>query len=333
MTPQIHHARTVNRGAIRRTLMQPARATWIALALALLLASAKAQTNATPAAGQQSPPATPAEWKGVERSLGKTGVLQAGDVFKFSFPRSDLKVTVRGVEIKPALALGSWIAFKKMGNEVMVMGDLVLTEDEVSPVMFKLQQAGIEQSALHNHVFGESPRIMYMHISAQGHAGPIAEDLHNVLAMTGTPLSAATPSPPSQELAIDTKSLDRIIGFAGKVNGGVYQFSVPRAEKITEKGMEVPPSMGVATAINFQPTGGDKAAISGDFVMIASEVNQVIRELRANGIEVTALHSHMLDEEPRLFFMHFWANDDAVKLAQGLRAALDKTNSAKTPAK
>lgn len=314
--------------------MQTARATWMALSLALLvMASGAARPTATRAADGQTPTATPAEWQRVERTMGKPGTMLPGEVFKFSFPRSDLKVTVRGIEIKPALALGSWIAFKKMGNETMVMGDLVLTEDEVSPVMFKLQQAGIEQSALHNHLFGESPRIMYMHISVQGHAGPIAEDLHNVLALTGTPLTAAPASPQSQDLALETKPLDQLIGSAGKANGGVYQFSVPRAEKIMQKGMEVPPSMGVATAINFQPTGGGKAAITGDFVMIASEVNPVIRELRANGIEVTALHSHMLDEEPRLFFMHFWANDDAVKLAQGLRAALDKTNSAKSPAK
>jgi Domain of Unknown Function (DUF1259) len=314
-------------------MMQKARAAWIALSLALLLASATAQSPTPRGAAEQTPNAASAEWQRVERTMGRAGAMQPGDVFKFSFPRSDLKVTVRGIEIKPALALGSWIAFKKMGNETMVMGDLVLTEDEVSPVMFKLQQAGIEQSALHNHVLGESPRIMYMHISVQGHAGPIAEDLHNVLALTGTPLAAAPASPQAPEIALDTKQLDQLIGSAGKANGGVYQFSVPRAEKIVEKGMEVPPAMGVATAINFQPTGGGKAAITGDFVMIASEVNPVIRELRANGIEVTALHSHMLDEEPRLFFMHFWANDDAVKLAQGLRAALDKTNSAKAPAK
>ncbi|HKP12469.1 MAG TPA: DUF1259 domain-containing protein [Blastocatellia bacterium] len=278
-------------------------------------------------AGQQPQPAD--EWKGVERVMGKPGAVQPGGVYKLSFPRGDLKVTVKGVEIKPALALGSWVAFKKMGDEAMVMGDLVLTEDEVGPVMFKLQQGGIEQSALHNHVLGESPRVMYMHISAHGHATALAEVLHAVLGLTGTPMGAPAAAPPSQDLGMDTKQLDHIIGFAGKANGGVYQFSVPRAEKIMEGGMEVPPAMGVATAINFQPTGGGKAAITGDFVMTAGEVNEVIRALRVNGIEVTALHSHMLKEEPRLFFMHFWANDDALKLARGLRAALDKTNVAK----
>jgi hypothetical protein len=276
-------------------------------------------------AGQETPP----EWKGVERVMGKAGAMQPGGVIKFGFPRSDLKVTVKGVAVKPALALGSWVAFKKMGDETMVMGDLVLTEDEVSQVMFKLQQGGIEQSALHNHVLGESPRVMYMHISAHGHATAMAEVIHAVIGLTGTPMGAPAAAPPPQDLGIDTKQLDRIIGLAGKATGGVYQFSVPRAEKIMEDGMEVPPAMGVATAINFQSTGNGKAAITGDFVMIASEVNEVIRALRVNGIEVTALHSHMLKEEPRLFFMHFWANDDAVKLAQGLRAALDKMNVAK----
>ena len=265
--------------------------------------------------------------------MGKSGAMQAGNVFKFSFPRSDLNVTARGVRIKPALALGSWVAFKKMGGQAMAMGDLVLSEDEVSPVMMKLQQEGIEQTALHNHVLNESPRVMYMHISAHGDAEKIAGSIHAALALTKTPLGAPTGPAPTQELGIDTKQLDQIIGHGGKANGGVYQFRVPRAEKITEAGMEVPPSMGVATAINFQPTGGGKAAITGDFVMVASEVNTVIRALRENGIEVTALHSHMLGEEPRLFFMHFWANDDAVKLARGLRAALDKTNSAKAGGK
>jgi Domain of Unknown Function (DUF1259) len=315
MKIQVDHTRKINRGSIRL------------ISALLVLVPILAHRGAAQTTGQQS--TTPAEWKSVERVMGKAGAMQAGDVFKFSFPRSDLKVAVRGVEIKPALALGSWVAFKKMGDEAMVMGDLVLTEDEVSLVMFKLQQGGIEQSALHNHVLGESPRVMYMHISAHGHATALAETIHAVLALTATPLSAAAGNTPSHDLGIDTRQLDRIIGFAGKVNGGVYQFSVPRAEKIMEGGMEVPPAMGVATAINFQPTGGGKAAITGDFVMKASEVNEVIRALRVNGIEVTALHSHMLDEEPRLFFMHFWANDDAVKLAQGLRAALDKTNSAK----
>ena len=253
--------------------------------------------------------------------------MQPGDVYKVSLPRSDLQVTAGGVQIKPALALGSWVAFKKAGDTTMVMGDLVLTEDEVLPVMTKLQEGGVQQTALHNHVLHESPRVMYMHISATGDAVKIAKAIHDALSLSKTPFTApASGGDQSQDLGIDTKQLDQIMGQSGKVNGGVYQFSVPRGEKIMDGAMEVPPAMGVATAINFQPTGAGRAAITGDFVLIASEVNPVIKALRDNGIEVTALHSHMLNEAPRLFFMHFWANDDAQKLARGLRAALDKMN-------
>ena len=272
------------------------------------------------------------DWNAVARALGRAGSLQPGDVYKVSLPRSDLQVTVRGVAVKPALALGSWVAFKRMGGAAMVMGDLVLTEDEVTPVLTKLQQGGVEQTALHNHVLGESPRVMYMHISATGDAVKIARAIHDALALSNTPLGPPplpASNPPNLNFGIDTRQIDQIMGQPGKVNGGVYQFGIARAEQITEGGMVVPPAMGLATAINFQPTGGGKAAITGDFVLIASEVNPVIKALRDNGIEVTALHSHMLDESPRLFFMHFWANDDAQKLARGVRAALDKMNVAK----
>jgi hypothetical protein len=247
---------------------------------------------------------------------------------KYSFPRSDLQVTAGGVAIRPALALGSWIAFKKIaGGHAMAMGDLVLGEDEVGPVMAALQQGGVEQTAVHNHVLHESPRVMYMHISAHGDAAIIAQTIRTALGKSGTPLGTPAVTAPATAIDLDTGAVARALGAHGTVNGGVYQVSVPRRETIREGGNEVPPSMGVATAINFQPTGGGKAAITGDFVMRGSEVNHVIRALQAGGIQVTALHSHMLTEEPRLFFMHFWANDDAVKLAGALRSALDQTAS------
>jgi biotin operon repressor len=267
-------------------------------------------------------------WKPVETALDRSGKLQPDGAFKFSMPRKDLNVTVAGTPIKAGLALGSWAAFNGSGDNAMAMGDLVLIESEVEPVMLKLQQEGIDITALHNHVLNESPRIMYMHISAHGNAVKLAQALHDALAVTKTPPESATPSA-AQKIDLNTDQVDQALGFKGKDNNGIYQVSVPRAESIKENGMEVPSSMGLATAINFQPTGGGKAAITGDFVLLASEVNQVIAALRQNGIEVTALHSHMLNEEPRLFFMHFWANDDAVKLARGLKAALDKTNSKK----
>jgi Domain of Unknown Function (DUF1259) len=267
------------------------------------------------------------DWQAVDQAMGKAGAMQPGDVYKFSLPRTDLQVTAQGIQVQPALALGSWVAFKPMGDQAMVMGDLVLTEDEVSPVMVALQQGGVEQTALHNHLLGESPRVLYMHISGHGDPVRLAETIHSALALSGTPFTApAAAAAPSSSL--DTAQLESTLGYKGNAAGSVYQFSIPRAEQIMDSGMEVPPAMGTAIAINFQPTGGANAAITGDFVLLANEVNPVLRALRDNGIAVTALHSHMLGEQPRLFFMHFWANDDAVKLASGLRTALDQTNAA-----
>jgi len=263
------------------------------------------------------------DWKDVEAALGRAGAVQPDGAYKVSFPRADLSVTADGVAIKPALALGSWAAFKDSGAHAMAMGDLVLLESEVNPVITELQKGGIEATAIHNHLSGESPRVMYVHFNGHGDAAAIARTLHSALAMTKPPMGPPA-APAAAQLDLPTADLDRIIGHAGKANGGVYQFGIPRAEKITEHGMTIPASMGLATAINFQPTGNGRAAIAGDFVMIASEVNPVIRALQAGGIAVTALHSHMLEEQPRLFFMHFWANDDANKLATALRFALDR---------
>jgi hypothetical protein len=270
------------------------------------------------------------DWKQVEDAMGRSGQTQPGDVIKFSMPRKDLHVALKGVDIKPGLALGSWAAFKRDGGAAMVMGDLVLTEDEVQPVMKKLQEGGIEETALHNHLMWESPQVMYMHIASHGDAVQMAKAIHAALMLSKTPGPDASPAvQAATDLGFDQKQVEQILGHTGKINGGVLQITVPRSETITDSKMTVPPSMGVATALNFQPTGNGKAAITGDFVLLGSEVNLVLLALRGNGIDVTALHSHMLTEEPRLFFMHFWANDVALKLAKGLRAALDKTNSAK----
>jgi hypothetical protein len=285
---------------------------------------ANAQPSKAPQPAQ-TPPATPAQWQPVEQAMGKPGTLNPGDVFKFGFPRRDLQISARGVSVKPTLALGSWIAFKSMGTEAMVMGDLVLTADEIAPVIKQLQEGGIEQTALHNHIPDPIPTILYMHIGSQGDPVKMAKAIHAAIAITKTPLTAPPSSSTAPDLDIDTKQIDKILGATGKVNSGVYQFNIPRAETITENGMEIPAAMGTATVINFQPTGSGKAAITGDFVLLAQEVNSVIRTLQQNGIEVTALHSHMLNEEPRTMYMHYWANDDAVKLAQGLRLALDQT--------
>src|SRR5712664_3246071 len=297
--------------------------------LFVLVACSAPQSQSGQSNNQQQPAAT--DWKAVEQALGKAGSMQPGDVYKVSLPRSDLKVTVNGVQLKPALALGSWVAFKNAGDMTTVMGDLVLTEDEVTPVMTKLEEGGVEPTALHNHVLHESPRVMYMHIHAMGDAVKVAKTIHDALALSKTPFAAPAAAPPNQDLGIDTRQIDQIMGQTGKLNGVVFQYSIARADDVTDTAMNgkaeiISPAMGVAQAINFQPTGGGKAAITGDFVLIASEVNPLIKALRDNGIEVTALHSHMLTDSPHLFFMHFWANDDARKLAHGLRAALDKMN-------
>jgi len=272
------------------------------------------------------------DWKKVDEAIGRSAAVVSGDVHRYAFPRSDLNVTLDGVTIRPALALGGWTAFKPMHGGVMIMGDLVLLETEINPVMLKLIQNGAEITAVHNHLLRSSPATFYMHVGGHGDPVKLATAIRTALAESKTPLTP--PAPPAAQPAIDldTAQLDQIIGVKGQANGGVYQFAVPRRDPVSESGVQLSPvgPLGVATAIGFQQTGGSKAAITGDFVLTGEEVNPVIQALRSNGIEVTALHSHMLDEQPRLFFMHFWANDDALKLARGLRSALDKTASAKS---
>jgi hypothetical protein len=276
-------------------------------------------------------PAAGDDWSAVGAALGKTGTEMPGGVYRVGLPRTDLHVTVDGVAIKPGFALGGWLAFRNHGGTAMVMGDLVLTGDEINPVMKKLAEGGIEITALHNHLLRAEPAPYYMHVLGNGDPVKLASALHDGLTLSHTPF-AATPPPAgaSAPLDLDTGMIDRTLGAKGNAVGGVYQVSIKRAEAIQENGMEVPVAMGSGEAINFQPTGGGKAAITGDFVLTAKEVNPVLRALRENGIEVTALHNHMLDDEPRLFFMHFWANDDAQKLAAGLRRALDQVNLARS---
>lgn len=280
-----------------------------------------------PLSARENVPA-PDDWSAVENALGRKGTPQPGGVMRFSFPRRDLRVLVDGVPIRPALALGSWIAFKRLGSSghTMAMGDLVLLDSEVNAVISALQHGGVEQTALHNHVLNASPNTMYLHISAHGDARKIAETIRSALALSRTPLDT-TRSGPDPALDLDTAAIVTALGYSGRPSGGVYQVGVPRAETIREGDTEVPSSMGLGTVINFQSTGSGRAAITGDFVLTGAEVNRVIRALRAGGIGITALHSHLIGETPRLYFMHFWANDDAVKLARGLRTAINETNS------
>ena len=298
-------------------MMRPMSA--IALAAALLASTASASAQAI-------------DWSKVDEAFGRKAAV-SGDVHRYGFPRTDLTVTVDGVTIKPAFALGGWIAMKPAHEGAMVMGDLVLLESEINPVMTVLIQNGLEITAVHNHILRGSPATFYMHVGGHGDPAKLASTIVQALQSSKTPLTPpAAPAGAPAAVDLDTAQLDQIIGVKGSVNGGVYQFGVPRRDPVTEGGMQIAPAgpMGVATAINFQPTGGGKAAITGDFVLTGEEVNPVIKMLRDNGIEVTAIHSHMLTEQPRLIFMHFWANDDALKLARGLRAALDKTARSKS---
>ena len=280
------------------------------------------------AAALALPAQAASDWNAVGQALGKSGSVQAGGVYRVGLPRSDLKVTLDGVAIKPSLALGSWVAFRDMDGGAMVMGDLVLTQSEVNPVMAVLEANNIQITALHNHLLRSTPATMYMHIDGHGDAVKLATAIHAALAKSQTPLGASPPPGPAAPLALDTARIDQILGAKGAVNGGVLQYGIARAEAPKAHGMAIPSPMGSAIGINFQPTGGGKAAITGDFVLAADEVNPVIKALQANGIEVTAIHNHMLDDEPRMFFMHFWANADAVKLATGLRQALDRVRVA-----
>lgn len=279
--------------------------------------------------------ATPAlavdpNWDQVAKALGRPGSLQSGGIYRVGFPRTDLRVTLDGVALKTGLALGGWVAFQPMGSQAMVMGDLVLTQDEVTPVMRKLTEGGIGITALHNHLLRAEPTTLYMHIEGHGDPVKLAGAIHAGLAASRTPFEL--PPGTSQPANIDMIGIDKIMEYRGRDSGGIYQFGIPRARPVTQQGMALAAPMGSANAINFQPTGFSTAAIAGDLVLSSEEVNPVIKALQENGIEITALHSHMLEEQPRLFFLHFWANDDALRLAKGLRAALDKVDVRKVPA-
>jgi len=266
------------------------------------------------------------DWQGVETALGRKGTVQE-DMLKVTFPRSDLKVTVGEVPVEPGLALTSWIGFKGTEKNAVMMGDLVLLEKEVSPVMAQLVVKGIEVTALHNHLLNESPTVKYLHFSGNGDPRKLAEAMRSALSLTGTPIEMQPPAT-TQTTAVDWTKLETIFGKTGQKKGILLQLSFPRKESITEHGMDVPSFLGMATGINIQAVG-NKAATTGDFVLLGDEVNPVVQALTSHNIAVTAIHSHMLYESPRLFFLHFWGYDEPEKLARGLKAALDKTNSKK----
>ena len=255
----------------------------------------------------------------VERILGVPGQIQAGAVV-FSFPRSDLKVAVDGDPVPTALGFGSWTAWKVMGNDFMIMGDLVLLEKEINPVITALAQANINVTALHNHFIGEEPRIMYMHIGGMGPAATLANGLRHALDRTGTPRTPASASAPV--LALDTKRIEEIIGHPGKAGGGVFKITLGRPG-VKMGGVQLTASMGLNTWAAFAGTD-ERARVAGDVAMTAPEVQKVIRELRKGGINIAAVHNHMLDEAPRIFFLHYWGKGPAEKLAETVHDAFDQ---------
>lgn len=262
-----------------------------------------------------------ADFTEVEKMLGTSGKMQE-EVVVFPFPRSDIKVKVDGEQVPTALGFGSWTAWKEISAEVMVMGDLVLLEEEINPVISALAEANIEVSALHNHFLWEEPRIMYMHISGMGPAPALARGIRNALNKTATPKSppGGAASPP--RVTLDTKRIEEIIGHPGQSGGGVFKITIGRTG-VKMGGVELTASMGLNTWAAFNGTD-DRAHVAGDVAMTAREVNRVIRALRKGGIKLTAVHNHMLDEEPRIFFLHYWGSGPAAELAETVRAAFDQ---------
>ena len=262
----------------------------------------------------------------IDQVLGRSG-QKTGDVYRVSFPRTDLHVSVNGLAIKPGLALGSWAAFLGTDDNAMVMGDLVLLEEELNPVMAKLRSNGFEISAVHNHLMEETPKVLYMHYMGHGSAKQLAASLRAALSVSETPLdkpaaAAEEPAPPAW-----VKTVEDAVGREGTFKGGVLSYGVPRGDAITMAGMTIPPAAGVGEAINFQAADSGNVATTGDFVLTADEVNPVLSELQARNILVTALHSHMLTEQPRLFFMHFWCVGSPESLGDGIKAALSKVHT------
>src|SRR5262245_9155921 len=264
--------------------------------------------------------------KAIEQAIGKPGEMK-DEVYKVSLPRKDLSVSLNGVNLKPGFALGSWIAFKQAGREAILDGDLVLTEEEVGPVLGKLRKEGIEISALHNHLIGETPRVMFLHIEGKGHAAKMAMHLKEALVLTATPIGPpsfkAVEANTTEEADFDAELIQQELGYKGKLKDGVLHVAVPRSEPIKMAGATLPPNMGMATAFNFQLCEANKVATTVDFVMVRDDVDRVTKALTEHGILITALHNHLVHGSPDLYFMHFWADDDAEKVAKGLRAGLD----------
>ena len=263
----------------------------------------------------------------IERLTGAKGALDAKEgVFKVSVPRADLLVTSAGVRITPPLGLTSWAAFKEAGDEVVVMGDLVLTENQVGPVMSAALDNGLEVTALHNHFLRESPRVMFMHIGGHGAEAALATAVCRVLARIKETASASGPAPAAIDPArttLDSRRLDAILGTPGTMTAGVYKVVIGRSARV--HGHDMGAAMGVNTWAAF--AGSDsQAVVDGDVAMLESELQGVLKALRKAGIEVVAIHQHMAGEEPRVMFLHYWGVGRSEDLARAVRAALDQAS-------
>ena len=303
---------------------------WIAAALVVVVTASGCSGKHATASGAASATGSPAalDWSAVDQAMGRPATLLDGGVHRYGLPRSDLTVHLGDVALKPAFALGSYLAFVQAGEKAHMMGDLALIEPEVPRVLGPLRQGGVEVTAIHNHLLGDVPKVMYVHIHGMGDPVAVAKGVRAALAQTGTPLGppAAGPAP---DPGLDTTALDQILGRAGKATGGIYQYNVGRAEKIMVEGTPMPAGMGVATVLNFQATSGGQAAVTGDYALVDREVEPVVDALTGGGIQVTALHSHSVADEPHLYYLHFFGEGDPAGLARTLRQALDRTNAAR----
>ena len=276
------------------------------------------------------PPPSALHPRDIEQLTGAKGQLDTKEgVFKVSVPRTDLQVTAAGVKIPPAMGLTAWAAFQGAPQHTTVMGDIVLTEEQVNPVMSVALDNGLEVTALHNHFFWESPRVMFMHIGGMGDEKALASAVGKVFAKVKETSSAA-PAPPKVQIdpgktSIDGAKIDSILGIKGsKVDGGVYKITVGRTTRMD--GMEAGNAMGVNTWAAFAGTD-NIAVVDGDFAMLESELQPVLKALRHSGIDIVAIHQHMTGEQPRVLFLHYWGVGKAQDLAHGLRTALDQTEA------
>ncbi len=290
--------------------------------------------SSSPAASDPSPQAVKPSltWQNViSNVLARPGTVQPGDVYSVGIPRSDLKVTVKGVPLEPSFALTSSEMFRAAGkgSDIVMKGDLLLLPDEVNPVMSRLMKGGFQITALHNHLMGENPRLMDLHFEAKGASGPLAATLRDALALTGvhryesaSELIADDLPPPDVRQAF--KQVEQILGQPGSISRRVLQIAFPRRDPIRSGKEEIPLAMGGCVCLAFQGAGGSDLAATGELVVIQEELMPVLQALRLGDIEVASIHNYMLGEEPPLKYIHFWAKGSPEKIATALRAAIDQ---------